>query len=105
MNLLLQTVFMVSIALSAVGCANKASEVPVSNNSDQEMAQNNSEEISQLNSNSMFTENESNHPIDAVFTTERGVIRIRLTYEQTPMTVANFVALAEGDMELSLIHI
>ena len=100
MNFLLQTVFMVSIALSAVGCANKASEVPVSNNSDQEIAQN-SEEISQLNSNSMFTENESNHPIDAVFTTERGVIRIRLTYEQTPMTVANFVALAEGDMENS----
>ena len=54
-----------------------------------------------INSNSMFTENESNHPIDAVFTTERGVIRIRLTYEQTPMTVANFVALAEGDMENS----
>ena len=49
----------------------------------------------------MFTENESNSPIDAVFTTERGVIRIRLTYEQTPMTVANFVALAEGDMENS----
>ena len=39
MNFLLQTVFMVSIALSAVGCANKASEVPVSNNSDQEIAQ------------------------------------------------------------------
>ena len=100
MNFLLQTVFMVSIALSAVGCANKGSEVPISNNSDQEIAQN-SEESSPLNSNSMFTENESNHPIDAVFTTERGVIRIRLTYEQTPMTVANFVALAEGDMENS----
>ena len=61
----------------------------------------NPEDISRLNSNSMFTENEINSPLDAVFTTERGVIRIRLTYEQTPMTVANFVALAEGDMENS----
>ena len=93
MKFLLQTVFMVSIALSAVGCANKGGEVQASPT----MA---SVEDPNL-SNSMFTENESNHPIDAVFTTERGVIRIRLTYEQTPMTVANFVALAEGDMENS----
>ena len=105
MNFLLQSVLMVSIALSVVGCANKGVEGSAasasSDGSDQEIAQNKSEEVSQLNSNSMFTENESNHPIDAVFTTERGVIRIRLTYEQTPMTVANFVALAEGDMENS----
>ena len=105
MNFLLQSVLMVSIALSAVGCANKGGEASAalasSDSSDQKIAQNKSEEVSQLNSNSMFTENESNHPIDAVFTTERGVIRIRLTYEQTPMTVANFVALAEGDMENS----
>ena len=133
MNFLLQSVLMVSIALSAVGCANKGVEGSAasasSDGSDQQVPQkkseevsqrysnnmfaenesnfidaefkNKSEEVSQLNSNSMFTENESNHPIDAVFTTERGVIRIRLTYEQTPMTVANFVALAEGDMENS----
>lgn len=93
------------VSLSLLSCANKGSEVPAASasneSSDQEIAQNKPEEISQLNSNSMFTENESNHPIDAVFTTERGVIRIRLTYEQTPMTVANFVALAEGNMENS----
>lgn len=89
------------VSLSLVCCANKASEVPVAQGPDNEIAQNKPTEISPLNSNSMFTENEANSPIDAVFTTERGVIRIRLTYEQTPMTVANFVALAEGAMENS----
>ncbi|MCB9255797.1 MAG: peptidylprolyl isomerase [Chitinophagales bacterium] len=35
----------------------------------------------------------------AELTTERGVIKIELFYKQVPMTVANFVALAEGQME------
>jgi len=34
----------------------------------------------------------------AVITTIKGEIRIELAYEVTPLTVANFVALAEGDM-------
>lgn len=37
--------------------------------------------------------------IYAKFTTTRGEILIRLTYEQTPGTVGNFVALAEGKMK------
>lgn len=37
--------------------------------------------------------------IYAKFTTEKGEILIKLTHEQTPGTVGNFVALAEGNME------
>lgn len=37
--------------------------------------------------------------IYAKFTTTKGEILIRLTYEQTPGTVGNFVALAEGTMK------
>lgn len=37
--------------------------------------------------------------IYAKITTAKGEILIRLTYEQTPGTVANFVALAEGNMD------
>ena len=34
----------------------------------------------------------------AIITTNKGEIKIELAYEVTPLTVANFVALAEGDM-------
>ncbi|MEM7087224.1 MAG: peptidylprolyl isomerase [Bacteroidota bacterium] len=37
--------------------------------------------------------------IYAKFTTEAGEILIKLTYDKTPGTVGNFVALAEGNME------
>src|SRR5690554_134686 len=37
--------------------------------------------------------------IYAKFTTEKGEILIKLTHEQTPGTVGNFVGLAEGNME------
>ena len=37
--------------------------------------------------------------IFAVFTTSKGSIKIRLTHNETPGTVGNFVALAEGNLE------
>ena len=37
--------------------------------------------------------------IFAVFTTSRGLIKICLTHNETPGTVGNFVALAEGNLE------
>ncbi|MCW5519153.1 peptidylprolyl isomerase [Aureitalea sp. L0-47] len=37
--------------------------------------------------------------IYANITTEKGSIKIKLTYDKTPGTVGNFVALAEGDLE------
>ena len=40
-----------------------------------------------------------NEGIYAVFTTSKGIIRIRLTHKETPGTVGNFVALAQGDLE------
>ena len=39
--------------------------------------------------------------IYAKITTNKGVILLRLTYDKTPATVGNFVALAEGKMENS----
>ena len=36
--------------------------------------------------------------------TNKGEIQLKLTFDQTPVTVANFVSLAEGT-NLSLIHI
>ena len=39
--------------------------------------------------------------IFAVFTTTKGTIKIRLTHKETPGTVGNFVALAEGNLENS----
>ncbi len=39
--------------------------------------------------------------IYAKFSTEKGTILIKLTYDKTPGTVGNFVALAEGDLENS----
>lgn len=39
--------------------------------------------------------------IYALFTTSKGIIKIRLTYNETPGTVGNFVALAEGNLENS----
>ena len=35
----------------------------------------------------------------AIFVTSKGKIYCQLEYEKTPMTVGNFVALAEGDLE------
>jgi peptidyl-prolyl cis-trans isomerase A (cyclophilin A) len=39
--------------------------------------------------------------IYAKFNTEKGSVLVQLTHEQTPGTVGNFVALAEGDLENS----
>jgi len=43
------------------------------------------------------TEDDGNH-IYAVFETEKGDFTIELAYDVTPLTVANFIALAQGDM-------
>src|SRR5210317_604885 len=40
-----------------------------------------------------------NEGIFAIFNTEKGSIRVRLTHKETPGTVGNFVALAEGNLE------
>jgi len=37
--------------------------------------------------------------IYAKITTEKGEILVKLTYKETPGTVGNFVALAEGNLE------
>ena len=42
--------------------------------------------------------------IYAKITTNKGVILLRLTYDKTPATVGNFVALAEGKMEIHKNH-
>lgn len=39
--------------------------------------------------------------IYAIFTTPKGTIKVRLTHNETPGTVGNFVALAEGNLENS----
>ena len=40
--------------------------------------------------------------IYAKFNTSKGEILVKLTYEKTPGTVGNFVALAEGNLENSV---
>jgi len=49
----------------------------------------------------MFACNDTNNDLEdglyAEFDTTMGVILVKLTYEKTPVTVANFVALAEGN--------
>lgn len=40
-----------------------------------------------------------NEGIYAIFTTPKGSIKVRLTHNETPGTVGNFVALAEGNLE------
>ena len=49
----------------------------------------------------MFACNDTNNDLEdglyAEFDTSMGVILVKLTYEKTPVTVANFVALAEGN--------
>jgi FKBP-type peptidyl-prolyl cis-trans isomerase len=37
--------------------------------------------------------------IYAIFNTSKGIIKVALTYDKTPGTVGNFVALAEGNLE------
>lgn len=58
-----------------------------------ESTENESKQVEKTN-----TTNDNNDHMYAIFNTNKGEIKIELAYEVTPLTVANFVALAEGDM-------
>jgi len=54
------------------------------------------EEVKQVEDKQTVNDNKDH--MYAVFTTNKGEIKIELAYDVAPLTVANFVALTEGDM-------
>ena len=67
-----------------LGC----SDAPIKESTEQETKQTEKPQATNDDKDNMY----------AIFQTNKGEIKIELAYEVTPLTVANFVALAEGDM-------
>lgn len=93
--------FAIALVVGLQSCGNQGGTTESDQNNDTEQA----EEMQAASSNEEATEKEAEPvPEDpslgifAEFTTNRGFFKIKLEMGKTPLTVANFVALAEGDM-------